>query len=203
MQEIACNAHRDTKRPSRRCSNKMAPPVVNIDLADKEAWDDTALIRAYDRAIRSYENAHAPADQTATSNGGSHKYASRIDAVARGEQEDDDDEDDEDDEEDYEDEDDESAAAREEAEAEEQAAAKAQAEAMAAAEAEAAEAARQQAWAQYYAQMQAWQTSTPAPAQRSSNDNGAPSAGALPATQPWSPSHASTAAAGCAAPAPA
>ena len=30
------------------------PSSRTIDLADKDAWDDTVLIRAYDRAVRSH-----------------------------------------------------------------------------------------------------------------------------------------------------
>jgi len=33
-------------------------PGTAIDLTDKAAWDDTALIRAYDRAISAYQDAH-------------------------------------------------------------------------------------------------------------------------------------------------
>ena len=28
--------------------------LVDIDLSDRDAWDDSALIRAYDRAISAY-----------------------------------------------------------------------------------------------------------------------------------------------------
>ena len=124
-------------------SGTPPPHEIVIDLADKDAWDDTALIRAYDRAIRAYEDAHAPKDRHAasTSNGNGHgKYASRINLAAEEEEDDDDDVDDE-----YVDGDEVDLAAREEAEAEEQAAAEAEAEAMASMEAAAAEEARRQA----------------------------------------------------------
>jgi hypothetical protein len=33
-------------------------PGTEIDLSDKAAWDDTALIEAYDRAISTYQEVH-------------------------------------------------------------------------------------------------------------------------------------------------
>ena len=30
-------------------------PGTTVDLSDKEAWDDTVLIRAYDRAVAAYQ----------------------------------------------------------------------------------------------------------------------------------------------------
>ena len=71
-------------------SDTPPPHEIVIDLADKDAWDDTALIRAYDRAIRAYEDAHAPKSRPAvsTSNGNGHgKYASRLN-LAEAEDED-------------------------------------------------------------------------------------------------------------------
>ena len=39
--------------PSREL--KLTMQHAKIDLSDQAAWDDTALIEAYDRAIRSYQ----------------------------------------------------------------------------------------------------------------------------------------------------
>ena len=112
-----------------------------IDLSDKDAWDDSALIRAYERAVQSYQTVHGGGD-AATATSGNRKHVSRVGELDmdEGEEEEEDEEEelDEEDEEDEEDEDD--LAAREIAAAEE----------AAAAEAEAAEEARLEAWAQYY-----------------------------------------------------
>ena len=35
-------------------------PAMQIDLSAKDAWDDTELIRAYDRAIASYKASRRP-----------------------------------------------------------------------------------------------------------------------------------------------
>ena len=39
-------------------SSLSMEPGTEIDLSDKAAWDDTALIEAYDRAISTYQEVH-------------------------------------------------------------------------------------------------------------------------------------------------
>ena len=162
----------------------MEPPIspgTEIDLSNKDAWDDTELLGMYDRAISAYENAHGATPEllsvlrtkhcsraTTSSTPGSGKHG----ALLSGEAEDDEEE--VVDEEEGEEEDADEAGnfsrnlrrfstARDISVAEAKAAAEAEAEATAAAEAEAAEEARQLEWARYYAWQQQQQQQPPPP----------------------------------------
>jgi hypothetical protein len=168
----------------------MSPRELTIDLSDKDAWDDTALIRAYDRAIRTYDSAH-------TAGGSGHsKHSSRTHAVngtdgsVNFEEWDEEGEEGEDEEEEESADDDEAAnntrARREIAAAEAEAAERAEAEAAASEEVEASEEARREAWARYYAaQAQTAQSQQfPMPASMQTSTNGSWAGMATPAQAP-------------------
>jgi hypothetical protein len=133
-------------------------PGTEIDLSDKAAWDDTALIEAYDRAISTYQEVHGSTPEllsvlrtkhcsrTAGSTP-SKNLAHNLDEEGEEEEEEE-----EDDGEEGQDQD--GLSAEELAAAEAQAAAEAEAEAMPKAMADAAEEARRLAWARYYEQQQ-------------------------------------------------
>jgi chemotaxis protein histidine kinase CheA len=134
-------------------------PGTEIDLSDKAAWDDTALIEAYDRAISTYQEVHGSTPEllsvlrtkhcsrTAGSTP-SKNLAHNLDEEGEEEEEEEEEDDGE------EDQDRDGLSAEELAAAEAQAAAEAEAEAMPKAMADAAEEARRLAWARYYEQQQ-------------------------------------------------
>ena len=159
-----------------------APPrqeIIDLTaaLSDKAAWDDTALIRAYERAIKSYK-----VSQGVETRPNSGKHASRLESFedANGSS----DSEEEDDEEEESDEGEEGEVASREIRL---------AEASAAAQAEADEEERLAAWAQYY---QYWQEQ-PAAGGAPGGAPGGGSAGAAP--RPQTGSHAAAASCGQAA----
>ena len=51
------HTHRTRRVLRARSRGRMAPAAhaIEIDLNDAEAWDDSALIKAYDRAVSNYQ----------------------------------------------------------------------------------------------------------------------------------------------------
>ena len=133
-------------------------PGTEIDLSDKAAWDDTALIEAYDRAISTYQEVHGSTPELLSVLRTKHcsrtagSTPSKNLAHNLDEEGEDEEEEEEDDGEEGQDQD--GLSAEELAAAEAQAAAEAEAEAMPKAMADAAEEARRLAWARYYEQQQ-------------------------------------------------